>query len=263
MFRPRHIRRQDYLLCALAGALLTACTSPSSPVSPDSVNTSASSTAAARGSDRVTLCHARGNGSYDLLTVSASAEAAHRAHGDGAVGEQLPGDPTMRFNAGCAAVPVTIAPLIEVTAGSTGTFNFAGQSVVTPAGGPFNNLRFNWYTFSGPPTAFGTLYLLSQEYLGLPGGLSPSTPGFVARSESIVDNQYRFAPGVTLTAGAQYWFYTDTQGSFVTSFFGSTYAGGDLYVTGVPTLPFHKALAAPGVFLDANFRLQGTAVHTP
>jgi hypothetical protein len=49
----------------------------------------------------------------------------------------------------------------------------------------------------------------------------------------------------------------------VTSFFGSTYTGGDLYVTGISTLPFRKALAAPGVFLDANFRLQGTAVHTP
>jgi hypothetical protein len=243
--------------------LLTACSNPSSPVSPDSVNTSASSTAAATGGDRVTLCHARGSGTYDLLTVSASAEAAHRAHGDGAVGEQLPGDPTMTFAAGCAAVPVAIGALIEVTAGSTGTFNFAGQSVVTPAGGPFNNLRFNWYTFSGAPTAFGTLYLLSQEYLGLPGDLSPSTPGFIARSETIVDNQYRFAPGVSVTGGVQYWFYTDTKASFVTSFFGSTYGGGDLYVTGVPTLPFRKALAAPGVFLDANFRLQGTAVHTP
>jgi hypothetical protein len=30
------------------------------------------------------------------------------------------------------------------------------------------------------------------------------------------------------------------------------------YVTGVPTLGFHKVVAAPGVFLDANFKLQGT-----
>jgi hypothetical protein len=144
-----------------------------------------------------------------------------------------------------------------------GTFNFAGQSLVIPGGGSFNNLRFNWYTFAGSPAAFGTLYLLTQEYLGLPGDLSPSTPGFVARSETIVDNQYRFAPGITLTGGTQYWVYTDTQGSFVTSFFGSTYAGGDLYLTGVPTLPFRKAIAAPGVFLDANFRLQGSAVPAP
>jgi hypothetical protein len=66
-----------------------------------------------------------------------------------------------------------------------------------------------------------------------------------------------------LTGGTQYWVYTDTQGSFVMSFFGSTYADGDLYLTGIPTLPFRKAIASPGVFLDANFRLQGSAVPTP
>lgn len=258
-----HLHRVTYVFLALAGAMLAACSHPSSPTSPTATPITSGTVDASASAGRVTLCHARGSGTYDLLTVSDAAEAAHRAHGDGAVGEPLPGDPTRAFGPDCAAVPVTVDTLIDVTAGGTGTFNFAGQSLVIPGGGSFNNLRFNWYTFAGSPAAFGTLYLLTQEYLGLPGDLSPSTPGFVARSETIVDNQYRFAPGITLTGGTQYWVYTDTQGSFVTSFFGSTYAGGDLYLTGVPTLPFRKAIAAPGVFLDANFRLQGSAVPAP
>lgn len=245
-------------------AIVTACSKPAAPTSPTASTLSAidarPDSSSAGGPGQVTLCHAQDSrGTYIPLTISAAAEAAHRAHGDGAVGEQLPGDPTMMFGAGCTPVAVTLALLVDVRAGSTGTFNFAGQSVTTPAGGLFNNLRFNWYTFAGDPTAFGTLYLLSAEYLGLPGGLSPSTPGFIARSLTIVGNEYRFDPAVEINGGTQYWFYTDTQGSFVTSFFGSTYPGGDLYVTGVPTLEFHKALAAPGVFLDANFTLRGAA----
>ncbi len=52
------------------------------------------------------------------------------------------------------------------------------------------------------------------------------------------------------------------QGAFVSSFSDSTYAGGDMYVTGMPGLAFRKALASgmvpppPGTFIDANFRLE-------
>lgn len=258
-----HLHRVSYVFLALAGATLAACSNPASPASPTWTPSTSGTVDASASAGHVTLCHVRGSGTYDLLTVSASAEATHRAHGDGAVGEPMPGDPTRAFGADCAAVPGRIDTLVEVTAGSVGTSNFAGQSLVTPGAGSFNDLRFNWFTLAGPPAAFGTLHVLTQEYLGLPGDLSPSTPGFVARSESIVDNQYRFAPGVTLTGGTQYWVYTDTQGSFVMSFFGSTYADGDFYLTGLPTLPFRKAIASPGVFLDANFRLQGRAVPTP
>jgi hypothetical protein len=55
----------------------------------------------------------------------------------------------------------------------------------------------------------------------------------------------------------------------VTSFDTDPYPGGDFYVSGYPTYPFHKAGASgrmvgtvyvpppAGVFLDANFTLQG------
>lgn len=51
---------------------------------------------------KVELCHRTGNGSYHLIEVSTSAEPAHRAHGDGKIGEAVPGSPGKVFAAGCA-----------------------------------------------------------------------------------------------------------------------------------------------------------------
>lgn len=160
---------------------------------------------------------------------------------------------------------------LEVTSGGTGTFNWAGQSFSITGGGSFNNVRFHWYTFQRGATAFGNLYLLDREYLGVPGALGPATPGFVARSERVDGGAYLFPPAATLDAGTRYWVYTDAQGSFAGSFDTDIYAGGDMYVTGFPTNPFRKAQAsgrmvngvfvpAPaGVFVDANFKLQASA----
>ena len=50
---------------------------------------------------KVSLCHAEGNGSYHLIDVSVSAEAAHRAHGDAKIGEPVPADTTKTFNQDC------------------------------------------------------------------------------------------------------------------------------------------------------------------
>ncbi len=157
---------------------------------------------------------------------------------------------------------------LEVTSGQVGTFNFAGQSFVVPDAGSYSSIRFHWYTFQRTPAAFGTLTLLTQEYLGLPRELGPSTPGFVARSERIADNQYVFSDNVSIIGGTKYWVYTDSQGSFAGSFDQDIYPGGDLYLTGIPSQPFRKVPASgrmvngtfvpgpAGVFLDANFKLQ-------
>ncbi|RPJ63040.1 MAG: hypothetical protein EHM24_25055 [Acidobacteria bacterium] len=165
---------------------------------------------------------------------------------------------------------VDVTESIDVTAGYTGTWNWPGQSVTMPAGSGFDNLRFHWHTNQQAPAAFGQLYILDREFLGLPGDLNPSTPGFIARSERVTDGQYAFAATVTLKGGTRYWFYGDTQGTFVYSFDTDTYPGGDLYATGYHSNPFRKSPASgrmvngtyvpppPGVFLDANFRLQGS-----
>lgn len=159
----------------------------------------------------------------------------------------------------------------EVTAGGTGTFNYPGQSVTVPDGPGFDNVKFSWYTFQKSPTAFGRLCVLTQEYLGLPRDLGASTPGFLACSDHVAGNQYVFPASMTMRPG-RYWFYGDTQGSFATSFDTDIYSGGDLYVTGFPTNPFRRAPASgrmnggvyvpppPGVYLDANFKLEGRVV---
>ena len=51
---------------------------------------------------KVELCHRTGNGSYHLIEVSTSAEPAHRGHGDGKIGEAVPGSAGKVFAAGCA-----------------------------------------------------------------------------------------------------------------------------------------------------------------
>ena len=63
-----------------------------------------------RTSGKVSLCHSTGNGSYHMIEVAASAEPAHRAHGDGKVGDPVPADATMVFDASCqpAALGVRI-----------------------------------------------------------------------------------------------------------------------------------------------------------
>jgi hypothetical protein len=51
---------------------------------------------------KVQLCHRTGNGSYHLIEVSINAEPAHRAHGDGKIGDAVPGAPGSVFGAGCS-----------------------------------------------------------------------------------------------------------------------------------------------------------------
>jgi hypothetical protein len=132
-----------------------------------------------------------------------------------------------------------------------------GQSV-TVAGGPFNDIRFTWL---GPPNAAplrGRVYILSQEYLGRPGGLSESTPGFVARSVRLDDREYTFDRTVTLRAG-RYWFLNDSDTTvYISTYNQDTYDGGDFYIASQREFdrPFVKYFVPPDT-PDANFRLSG------
>lgn len=51
---------------------------------------------------KVELCHKTGAGFYVLISVSVSAEPAHMAHGDGKIGDGVPGQTGKRFGAGCS-----------------------------------------------------------------------------------------------------------------------------------------------------------------
>lgn len=51
---------------------------------------------------KVQICHVTGNGKYVLIEISVNAEPAHRAHGDGKIGESVPGQPGKTFGPGCS-----------------------------------------------------------------------------------------------------------------------------------------------------------------
>lgn len=59
---------------------------------------------------KVTLCHTEGNGTYHSISVSESAEATHRAHGDGKIGDPVPGQPLKVFDEQCRPA----GPSIEI-----------------------------------------------------------------------------------------------------------------------------------------------------
>ena len=54
-----------------------------------------------RSTAKVVLCHRTGNGTYHSIEVSVDAEPAHRAHGDGKVGDPVPGELAKVFGADC------------------------------------------------------------------------------------------------------------------------------------------------------------------
>src|SRR5262245_5631463 len=88
---------------------------------------------------------------------------------------------------------------------------FYGQSLITPAGAPWNNITFNFLAAGNAPQAAGALYLLSTEYLGTPAGLSSSTAGFIAQSLFVGEGTgaWMFAPGVTLLPSTTYFLYSN------------------------------------------------------
>jgi uncharacterized repeat protein (TIGR01451 family) len=112
-----------------------------------------------RSSGKVALCHRTESGTYRPIEVSASAEATHRAHGDGMVGEHVPGDAAKVFGANCQPTGASVqikkatngqdadeAPGPTVTVGSqvtwtyvvtnTGTVPLSGVSVADKPNGP-------------------------------------------------------------------------------------------------------------------------------
>ena len=61
-----------------------------------------------RTESKVSMCHRTGAGAYNLISISPSAEPAHRAHGDAKVGEQVPGQPSLTFDAQCRAAGASV-----------------------------------------------------------------------------------------------------------------------------------------------------------
>jgi hypothetical protein len=152
---------------------------------------------------------------------------------------------------------------------------FDGQSVTTPAGGPWNNIQFNFeqcVTPSGTsclsnantPFALGGLYLLSQIYDGTPAGLSNATPGFIAFTNTITSGVWDFAPGVTLNPGTQYFFYMDTafNGLEVVYSNANPYPGGQSFEANSGNGPAYGPDDAIIANQDHVFTLAGNPVNS-
>ncbi len=147
------------------------------------------------------------------------------------------------------------ATVLEFTAGTASTLSplYPGQLVKTPAGGPWNNLVFNWFDPGGTPAAFGTLFLLGAQYFGTPAALSASTPGFLAQSQSTAGGFYTFAAGETLQPNTQYLFYSNASGSLRASSPIDLYPDGAAYFT-----PSNSSSFVGGSLTDdLNFRISG------
>jgi hypothetical protein len=138
-----------------------------------------------------------------------------------------------------------------------GEYHF-GQMVVTPSGGPWDDISFSMGSgyFFDP----GRLYLLSQEYLGLPSNLA-SAPGLLATSISTTQFAWIFDSSVILQPNTTYYFYEDGTRTAVVYFppNGDTIGPFTGYRTqGWPNLntPFQETLSN-------NYRLTSDPVPEP
>ena len=150
----------------------------------------------------------------------------------------------------------TYATLISENIG--GTKNsvsgiYWGQSVITSTGGDWTDISLNFYSGS-TAIAWDDLYLLSNEYLGTPSGLSSASNVLGVASAS--GGLWSFDSSVILSSNTQYWFYTES--ALTGSLTGNNdVSGTSYYWTGSSSSNF--ALATN----DINYTLTGTAVPEP
>lgn len=142
---------------------------------------------------------------------------------------------------------------------NTGGFFFTsdpigpGVSFTTPSGASYNNITFNWFSNAPAtnPSAFGTLFMLSQVYTGMPSGLSSATPGFLAQSQSISAGMYIFDPLVNVQPTTTYFFYTSG---------GAAVISGGNFLASVQSYDSIMGSSFIPDAADHNFRLSGTPV---
>lgn len=156
-----------------------------------------------------------------------------------------------------AFVSANASVIAQFTGGLNGAAPlFIGQSFTTAAGGPFNDITFNFFSDTAggtTPSGAGDLFILSQQYVGTPSGLSAATPGFLAESTGVAGGIFAFDPILTLQGNTQYFIYGDTS-FLVSGDNGGGYAGGSAFVSAGAGADYAVISG------DANFRLSGTQV---
>ncbi|MFN8608543.1 MAG: hypothetical protein U0931_13480 [Vulcanimicrobiota bacterium] len=158
---------------------------------------------------------------------------------------------------------ITLAALLTKTAfgvpiasslATTGTASFFwGQSFTVVSAGPVDHIVFNFFSdlAATVPQAAGTGYLFSAAYSGSPGGLAGTVTNLLGTAAA-AGNHWTFNPSLTLQAGTQYFFYTDTFQTTTGSGL-NPYAGGQIAFSNDTGTNFAFAVA------DAAFLVDGTA----
>jgi hypothetical protein len=171
------------------------------------------------------------------------------------------------------AAPARADVLSSFTTHDGFQFQAAGQSVTTVAGGPFDHIRFNFYSatgndFAGPlggAAAPGKVYVFDSEYSGTLAGLATSS--YLAKA---IGNGafYVFSTAFRLNGGTKYYFYEDDKLANlqvnVNSFQG--YAGGNAYGTfgsPGPDPSFIRSASEDYVFSLTGTTVTPTAVPEP
>lgn len=157
----------------------------------------------------------------------------------------------LTLNVSYAAQAVPIASFLGGT--SSPGMSFFGQSFTVTTPGLSDHISFSFFSDNPPttPSAAGVGYLLDQVYTGTPNNLA-SAVGILGTAVAS-GGVWTFAPGLALTGGVQYFFYTDTAVTASGSN-SNAYAGGTA---------FDAAGAASNYIAfggDANFLVDGTAV---
>ena len=166
--------------------------------------------------------------------------------------------PTSLFTSVASAdiVAENLAAPDNWNAGDFGT----GQSFLTGSADKYNQLRVNYFTNNNPvsnPRAFGSLFLLDQEYLGTRASLSALTPGFIAQSTGVENDEFWvFDSAVELSGDTQYWFYTTDNITSVIVSGNSSYADGNAYVA-----DGSGSFSAQAI--DFGFAINGNPISVP
>jgi hypothetical protein len=151
-----------------------------------------------RSDNKVSLCHSTGSGEYHSITVSDSAEPAHRAHGDGKVGDKVPGTTAQTFDQNCKVV----GPSVKIKKSTNGEDADAAPGPTIIVGTPV--------TWSYVVTNTGTVSLTAVTVLD-DRNVTVTCPGTtlaVAQSMTCtgtgtaVEGQYRNVGSVTAASGS-------------------------------------------------------------
>lgn len=105
------MRRNSVIVSAVTVVIAAGCAADKDGTSPSrGLVVVRAVDAAARNAGKGQICHRDDSGVFRLMNVSASAVDAHRAHGDGAPGELVPGNTARKFDERCALVDATSCP---------------------------------------------------------------------------------------------------------------------------------------------------------